>query len=133
MNDTITTHTTHAFARTLDAALVAELEAVSTIKAHDDDRAYNQRTNTLSLAHVRHCISQTKKHNVLYGNIITLGDMARKLPECKIELRLAIFASGLSECHYSYRGLAVDLVRWAQEQTASPVDSEAIAAESASE
>ena len=130
-NDTI--NITHRFAKAVDASIAQELAAVSTLKAHDD-KAYNQRTDTLSIAHVRHCIGQVRKHNDFYSDIVTLGDMARKLPECKIELRLAIFGSGMQDKHYSTRGVAVELAKWAAEYGVVKSEEEvAVAAEEAAE
>ena len=129
-NDTIIINS-HRFAKGIDENIVSALMQASTLKAHDD-KAYNQRTATLSIAHVRHCVGQVRKHNDFYGDIITLGDMAMKLPECKIELRLAIYGAGMQDLHYSTRGVAVQLAKWAAEFGMEKAE-EAVAAEVAAE
>lgn len=77
------------------------------------DKPYNQRNKNVTLAHIRHCIKETRKYNVTYGDIITLKDLAMKSPECKWETRLAILSlpPELQEKHYSDRGNAMAVFR----------------------
>jgi hypothetical protein len=77
------------------------------------EKDYNQRNKRVTLAHIRHCIKETKNHNHVYGDIVTMGDLALKSPECKWETRLAIYALGEEFCarHYSDRGNAIEVAR----------------------
>jgi hypothetical protein len=79
------------------------------------DKEYNQRNKNVTLAHIRHCIKETKAHNSVYSDIVTMGDLARKSPECKWETRLAIYALGEDFCatHYSDRGNAIKVFKLA--------------------
>jgi hypothetical protein len=109
-----------SFAAHLDDDTIQMLMGVETLKRHDD-RVYNQRTASVTLAHVRHCIAQARKHNNVYGDIVSIGDLARKSPEMKIETRLAIYAMGevFRSRHYSERGVAMEIVRYANGGSAS--------------
>jgi hypothetical protein len=96
-----------------DDAIVAKIDAAHAANKikHEDGKEYNQRTDNVSLAHVRCVLSKVGKHNDLYGNIVTLGDVALKHPACKRELRLAIYALKMDGEQWSKRGHPVAIAK----------------------
>lgn len=120
-NNTNTIHPTlpivPSFAQHLDDDTLMMLA-----KCHNDnirlageyaDKPYNQRNKRVTLAHIRHVLKTTKQYETTYGSIVTMGDVARKSPECKWETRCAIYALGEEFCarHYSDRGNAIEVAR----------------------
>lgn len=80
------------------------------------DKNYNQRSQTLPIAHVRFVLGTIRQHNVVYGNIVTMLDVAKHSPECKREMRAMILAMPeIHSEHYSSPRIASKIVKRANE------------------
>jgi hypothetical protein len=112
---TIPSFASHLEEELLQAIYASHVESNIRKGGRYTDKPYNQRNKNVTLAHVRHCIKETKAHNDVYGDIVTMKDLALKSPECKWETRLAIFALGeeFMARHYSDRGNAIEVFKLA--------------------
>lgn len=100
-------------------------------KAGDfDGKDFNQRSQTMPIAHVRNVLNAIQRYNVtaVYGDIITMLDVAKRFPECKNELRVMILAMPeIHNEHYSTPRMPSRIVKRANEivaKAASMVDAD---------